>query len=185
MRAAACFAPPADLGNKIAKASIEADAFNLVMRTLRWEMQAHDVWVKKCAGVENSNAWAKQDAKLTLKKTSTTAVQRYVSGVVKLMVHESSEDTIREIMDYKRGPVNRVIRAPDADGVRTAVPHVPLLNWAAPCQLHADFLAAQLSVLTWALAENPNSCGVVVQPAFSYNKGKLILEEKKVLTLLQ
>ena len=61
----------------------------------------------------------------------------------------------------------------------------PLLSCAAPCQLHADFLAAQLSVLTWALAENPSSCAAVVQPAFSYNKGKLILEEKKVLTLLQ
>ena len=95
LKDAACFAPPADLGDKIVKESIEADSFNLLIRTLTWDMQAHDVWAKKCAGVENSNAWAKQDAKLTLKKTSTAAVQRYVNGVVKLMVHATTEDTIR------------------------------------------------------------------------------------------
>ena len=42
----------------------------------------------------------------------------------------------------------------------------------------------QISVLSWALSENMQSAAVVINPVFTYSKGKLHLEEQKPVNLL-
>ena len=42
----------------------------------------------------------------------------------------------------------------------------------------------QISVLSWALSENMQSAAVVINPVFTYTKGKLHVEEQKLVDLL-
>lgn len=55
------------------------------------------------------------------------------------------------------------------------------MNMSAPCVLSKDSQANQMSVLRYALSDSMDSCGVVLMPAFSYQRGKLYLEELKLM----
>ncbi len=59
-----------------------------------------------------------------------------------------------------------------------------LLNWAAPCSISQEMQSLQVSLMTWGLSDNMDSAGVLINPCFAYTKGKLHLEEKKVLEQL-
>ena len=73
-----CFAAPEDPACAILHNTLQADCFQLLMRTLKFEVQTHKVWLKKCAGVDNSNFWARQAFKVTLKEAARDAVHKYV-----------------------------------------------------------------------------------------------------------
>ena len=44
-----------------------------------------------------------------------------------------------------------------------------------------DYQKMQYALLAWSISENPISAGVVLCPLFSYNKGKVWMEEVKML----
>ena len=44
---------------------------------------------------------------------------------------------------------------------------------------------AQLSLLTWALSDNMQSVGLVLEPTYTWNRGKLSLDIIKVMKALQ
>ena len=45
-----CFAAPEDPACAILHNTLQADCFQLLMRTLKFEVQTHKVWLKKCSG---------------------------------------------------------------------------------------------------------------------------------------
>ena len=64
------------------------------------------------------------------------------------------------------------------------VPSLVLINWTAPCLLPAQRQKDHANVLAWALHDNANSCGIILSPTFSYQKGKTSLEEHAALNVL-
>ena len=64
------------------------------------------------------------------------------------------------------------------------VPSLLALSWAAPRMVPPHIQDNQISVLTWALSENMQSAAVVINPVFTYTKGKLRVEEQKLVDLL-
>ena len=64
------------------------------------------------------------------------------------------------------------------------VPGLVALNWAAPCMAPIHIQDNQISVLSWALSENMQSAAVVINPVFTYTKGKLHVEEQKLVDVL-
>ena len=66
----------------------------------------------------------------------------------------------------------------------SSIPSLLVLNWATPCLVSIPIQDNQISLLSWALNENMQSAAVVINPVFTYNKGKLHLEEGKLVDLL-
>ena len=64
------------------------------------------------------------------------------------------------------------------------VPSLLVFNWAAPCLVPIHTQDNQISVLSWALSENMQSAAVVINPVFTYTRGKLHVEEQKLANLL-
>ena len=64
------------------------------------------------------------------------------------------------------------------------IPYIIFGNWTAPALMHASVQEASVQILTWGLHDNLNSVGVALGPVFTYNKGKLHLEEAKLLESL-
>ena len=63
-----CFAAPEDPACAILHNTLQADCFQLLMRTLKFEVQTHKIWLKKCSGVDTSNFWARQEFKIALEE---------------------------------------------------------------------------------------------------------------------
>ena len=82
-------------------------------------------------------------------------------------------------MDWRRDNIERRLGAPP-----NSVPNLVFLNWTAPALVKSEFLDCHISVLSWALHESTQSMALALQPVFTYNRGKLRLEEKKMLECL-
>jgi hypothetical protein len=108
------------------------------------------------------------------------AAQVFLQNTVNIQVWDPDkpEKGIAEIMTYKRNAAKRL--AIDD----RSLPFVCCLNWTAPCLINASTLDAQVNILSWALHENPNSVGLCLVPTFTYNKGKMLMEETKLLESL-
>ena len=87
--------------------------------------------------------------------------------------------TVREIIDFRRDTITSKLGVAAHD-----VPSVLALNWAAPCMVPIHIQDNQISVLSWALSENEQSAAVVINPVFTYTRGKLHVEEQKLVNLL-
>ena len=86
---------------------------------------------------------------------------------------------ISDILNFKRDVIAKKLGV-----VSHKIPTLVFLNWAAPCVIPAVVQENQLNVLSWALADNMQSCAFTIYPTFSYMKGKLHLEETKVTAAL-
>ena len=97
---------------------------------------------QKCCGIVNSNAWARQERNVGLKKSARTSVMQCVQGCVKLVVlDEKPESAIKEILDFKRTIASKLL------GSRTDLAAtLPMLSWATPCGLSKNFQQLQTTV---------------------------------------
>ena len=82
-------------------------------------------------------------------------------------------------MDFRQDNIASKLAIPSS-----SIPSLLVLNWAAPCLVPVPIQDNQISVLSWAPSENMQSADVVINPVFTYNKGKLHLEEGKLVDLL-
>ena len=118
-----------------------------------------------------------QAHKLKVKLACEDHAKHFLKSCVKLLVVEEDQKLIAAIMDYQRDVVSPKV----GPGL---VPRIVLLNWAAPCQIPVEFQKTQMGVLTWALHDEMASVAATVSPQFTYAKGKLHLEEAKMLKQL-
>ncbi len=108
------------------------------------------------------------------------AAQTFLSSCVKLTVWSGKvEDVVAEVIAFKRDSIQKKVGVNAAD-----VPTLSVLNWAAPCALPQDVIDKQSTVVTWSLHESTKNCTAVILPVFTYNRGKLHLDEIKALTSL-
>ena len=106
---------------------------------------------------------------------------RFLNKCSKLTLWEPqrAEVTVKEIMDFRRDTITSKLGVATRD-----VPSLLALNWAAPCLVPIPIQDNQISVLSWALSENMQSAAVVINPVFACSKGKLHVEEQKLVDLL-
>ena len=119
--------------------------------------------------------------RLNRRRKAVDAATFFLKKCSKLMLWEPQrpESTVAEIMDFRWGYIATRL------AVQTScIPSLMDLNWATPCLVPSNIQDTQISVLSWASNENMQSAAVVINPVFTYNKGKLHLEEGKLDDLL-
>ena len=89
------------------------------------------------------------------------------------------EQTIAEVMNFRRSIMDKQKFTKTTDVV-------PLIFWnhAAPSLVGAETVTKQAGLLSWALNENMAGAGIVVRPAYCYQRGHLVLEIQKLQKLL-
>ena len=75
------------------------------------------------------------------------------------------------ILEFRRGVASSIRLRPEG------IAYLPVLNWSTPCQIDKTQQQLQTQMLTWCLVDNLNSMALVLYPAFTYNAGKLHMEE--------
>ena len=83
--------------------------------------------------------------------------------------------TAGEIMDFRRDNIATKLAITPG-----SIPSLLVLNCLVPIPIQDN----QISVLSWALSDNMQSAAVVINPVFTYTKGKLHVEEQKLVDLL-
>ena len=121
-----------------------------------------------------------QEVRLERKKQCEEAADKLLRGTVKLVTTKDSEKIIADIMNFKRDNIRSKVGGPGGD----EIPNVVILNWTAPCMVPVSMQTSQLGVLSWALQDCMQSVAAVLNPIYTYTKGKLHLEEAKMLSML-
>ena len=163
------------------KDALEVDEFALLLKQLKYDQAVHETWQRKCRTTSGAREHAKQEMKLNRRKKAMDAATLFLKKCTKLTLWEPQrpETTVGEIMDFRRDNIaSKLAITP------SSIPSLLALNWAAPCLVPIPVQDNQISVLSWALSENMQSAAVVINPVFTYNKGKLHLEEGKLVDLL-
>ena len=89
-----------------------------------------------------------------------------------------SDQMVAEIIGFKRDHVKPKTGASD-------VPILGYFNNTAPCMVNTDINTKIQGLLGWMLSENQSSACIALSPVFTWTKGKLHLEEKRMLTDLE
>ena len=164
-----------------AKDALVVDDFNLLMKKLHYDVQVFEVWQQKCVGVHAAIHHKKLEHAMTARHKTRQAANALFEAHCKLFLWEgnTSEQLIGQILNWRN---NQVIAKLGC--VPSKVPYLVALNWACPCLIPSQTQDQQLAILSWALHDNMQSSALVVAPVFSYNVGKLHLEEQKMVTAL-
>ena len=65
------------------------------------------------------------------------------------------------------------------------MPYLGLLNNASPCLINKDVEGYAYGVLAWMMSENLESMCIVISPVFTYHRGRLVSEEKRMIEQLE
>ena len=162
------------------KRALEVDEFNLVMKQLKYDQKVFENYQKKCSSVHAAREHSVQEFRLNRRHKAMDMASAFIDGSCKLMTWEKEkpEAAIGEIMNYRREIAAKL----GVDG--GAVPSIVFLNWASPSAIAVSVQESQLGTLTWALADNMQSVALALSPVFTYSKGKLHVEEAKMLDML-
>ena len=159
--------------------ALEVDAFELVMRQLDFDVKAHAVWLKKCENIHMAKGHAQREWALRRDLECKTAARSFVDKVMKLLTWDGGkvETVIGDIMTFRRHSILQRMSLQE-------VPALAFLNWTTPCAVTGNMQDMQTGVLTWLLHDNMQSCAVVLAPVFTYTKGRMHLEESKMMQQL-
>ena len=159
--------------------ALAIDEWDLLQKQFAYDIQVFHNWQKKCANAVAAVFHKEMEHKIAIKKACQDAATHFMRSCIKLVTWSTSHYAIAEIMNFKRDTITARTGFQD-----NAISHIPLLNWSAPCTIKDQIQQHEIDVLSWALAENMQSCAIVLAPVFSYNKGRVHLEEQKMVKLL-
>lgn len=161
--------------------ALEVDEFNLLMKKIKYDVTVYENWQLKCSSALAAREHAMQEFKAKRRGSAEEIATNFLAKVAKVVVFDGNqkEDLIAEVMNFKRDHIAAKLGIKAAD-----IPMVPVLNWAAPSLISKETQDTQIALLTWALHENMQSAALVLHPVFTYNKGKLYLEETRAITEL-
>ena len=161
---------------------IAADDFALLMKQLRWDADAFEVWTKKCSNVRTARYRKEQELKVQKKTACDRASDKFMSTCVKLVVWDGkpgAEEGIKHCMNFKREHIHLRMGCDDQHVVS-----MPVLNWTSPSLIPDHYQSFQCGLLSWALADNMSSVGLALYPVFTRNPGKLFMDEHKATKML-
>lgn len=150
------------------------DEFDLFVRQVEYDCQVFETFLKKKMTAQAARDHATIKWKQRCLQQCAVAAQSFLDSCCRIIVWEKkAEKMIAEVMNFRRQIMTKI-------GVEHAsqVPHICYLNCSVLCLIPAHPLKG-------AIDEQMQSVGLLLQPAFTYNRGKLLLEERQVLDLLQ
>ncbi|CAK9112393.1 unnamed protein product, partial [Durusdinium trenchii] len=166
--------------------ALKKDEFEHVIKKLDYDRKVFEIWKTKCAGVGLARMHAKQEHIVNEHRKVVQTVENYVEGCVRFLTweaHKSADSLIPQLLNFRMEALKKLRNQPQPGSV-SDVPSLVLINWTAPCLLPAQRQKDHANVLAWALHDNANSCGIILSPTFSYQKGKTSLEEHAALNVL-
>lgn len=163
------------------KDSLDVDAWELQEKQLCYDLNVFETYKKKCAAAETAREAAKQEWRLRRREKCEQATTQFVDTCCKLVVWDGkkAELTVAEAAKFKR----EMLQKCGAAGQPDRLPALVFLNYTSPCLIYAEHFAAHQHVLTWAMHESGHGVGLLLAPVFTYNKGRIHLEEQKLLTM--
>ena len=159
---------------------LEADEFQLLMKQLVYDVKVYETWQAKCSSVYTAREHALHELRSQRRAKANVAALALISSFCKFLTWDAtkSETVIGDIMSWRREAISQKL------GITQDIPAIVFLNWAAPCLVASGTQTNQIAVMTWALHDNMQSAGLVLSPVFSYNRGRLHLEETKMIDWL-
>jgi hypothetical protein len=164
---------------------LEIDRFQLFLKQTVYDVAVFANFKKKCQSCYASRAHAIIEHRIQKRDKCVEAAKKTMRAFVKVTTWEGkkAEHAIAEIMDYKKQlQLKRGIAGASTQDI------APLVYWnnLAPALVPIDVTDKQISVMAWQLAENMRSCAMVLDPAHTYTKGQLHLQQAKFIqTLIQ
>jgi len=159
------------------KEALDVDKFNLIMRQVKYDEIAAEIWIQKCSTAKSAQFFKKQDFRLEQKNLAKKEARAFMDGAMSISVWDDLPETnIAMLMDYRKDVCRKL--------VTEMVPQLFFLNRTSPCLVSQKVQDNQISVLTWGLHENMQSAGLVLDPVFTYSKSKLHLEKASVISQL-
>lgn len=177
-------APVSSAQEESLRDALKRDEYDHLIKKLDYDCKVYEIWQKKCQGVTVARQHARQEHLVAQHKKCLQSVDNFVDGCVRFLTWEScktSDALIPQILKFRLDSIKKML---GKEIHASEVPTVCLMNWAAPCLLPNTRQNDHMSVLNWAVHDNPNSVGVVFFPTFSTHKGKTFLEETAALNML-
>lgn len=163
------------------EASLQWDEYNLLVKQIEYDEQVFKTYEKKIAAVQASRDHASFKWKVDRRNQCLEAAELFMESCCRILSWDKkAEKNIAEAMNFKR----QVIMAKLGLDHVGQIPQVVFLNSTAPCLHSSTTQTNAVELLTWALADNMQSVAMVLQPVFTYQKGRLVLEERSLLDAL-
>ena len=160
--------------------SLTMDEFNLFVKQMEYDIQVFQTWEKKTVVAHTAREHAVFKWKRDSRQQSVSAAELFLQSCTRLLVWDKKpEKNIAEAMNFKR----LIMQKMGLDHVGQ-IPQIIYMNATAPCLVSSSNSTNGIEMLTWALADNMQSVGVVMAPVFTYQRGRLVLEEKTLLDSL-
>ena len=169
---------PADKGKAL---EIEADAYDLLIKQLEYDINVYDKWVQKCKCAHTARLHAKLEWKAELMSKYEKAANMLFQSTARLSSYDNGalEVCIRDVLNFRRELGQKGSNKEAAD-----IPNMAIFNNTAPALMSEVNSRKAYGLMTWSINENLDSCGVVLDPVFSYHKGKRYLETQKMIDAL-
>ena len=157
------------------ESSITQGQFDLVVKQIEYDVQVFTTWEAKKATAMANRDHAAMKWKVDKRQQALAAADTFFESCCRIAPWDKKvEKNIGECMNFRRQVIMNQMGLEHA----TQIPHICYLNASAPCVLSTVHLKNSVEVMTWALAENMQGVGLVVNPVFSYQKGRILLEER-------
>ena len=163
------------------ESGVTQSEYDLFAKQVEYDIQVFVTWQTKTSTANASRDHAAMKWKLEKRMEALKAADRFFDSCCRVCPWEKKvEKSIAECMNFRR----QVILTKMGLEHGSQIPHICFLNASAPCVLSAQHLRNSVDVMSWALAENMQGVGVVVNPVFAYQRGHLHLEERALVDQL-
>ena len=173
------FAAPVQATNTAQIESIEVDNFNLLLKKVDYDVSVYETWEKKCSSVYAAHEHVRREHRLSERQKCADAADIFLASCTKLLVWDSrAENVIKDLIGFRRD--NIAVHFGNSANIGC----IAFLNWASMSLIPATVQDKQMMVSSWLLHDCLDSVCPVLSPVFSYGKGKLYLEETKMMNML-
>ena len=151
--------------NQLAMATeIEVDTFNLCMKQIGHDVERLRAWQTKNKSFESAIFFKKSDWVTTRNEEIRNEAKKLLQSVSTLFVVGTEAEAIHAIVQFKRSICDRL------GGAMDGVVNLMYLNWCSPCSITSSHQTVQARMLSWGMANNEKSAGVLLMPIFSHKK---------------
>ena len=160
-----------------AELAIVVDRFNLLLKQLDYDVTVWQTWRSKCASLKVAAEAAKYQWRLDRRKRCQEAARHFIKSTMAFTVWEKRKPkvAIADVMNLKKSVAARTGTKLDD------ISYVLWLNASVPCLIPAAVLGQQVAVMSWALADQMRSVGLMMTPIYSHQRGKLCIDERAML----
>lgn len=156
---------------------LSIDKWALIQKQLDYDCAVFDTWVRKCASISAAQEQAKHEWRLQRRRRCQQAADVFLNGCVTLRVWDRKkvEVGIAELMNTKKHIISKIGCSSED------VHYIVYLNASAMSLIPAAIVTQQIATMAWCLNDQMQSVGLALLPVYTYNRGKLAMEERQLI----